>query len=435
MKISQPDKKKIYFLGLLLYILIVLTYFDSFVFVDKLETRNSEFDGKGITLRSKMGRPKSENKGMTPPPTSSQQAPTKNTGPKPQMSGVGNNSTSVSALSSIIPNARQTFNANQSYGVQNTSGSMSDSQYTSQSQFDAPYDKYNGNATATTATTFTTMNQATINPSTNSCYVSNVPPPPPLIMNSGSPMGSMGVVDCMNPNVHYINTLNPVNANNSLNSMNNVSPMTFYPQGSHANAMPDNTAPPWAAQLFQGLDTRLHQIESQIVKQNTRWQHIEETLQNQNIAIQNQNSRISSIESQISEMDRLKTNVTRVETNVQMLNSDVKKSNKQMQDYKTSIETFSEMCDEITQENQSSESKYMDLLERVGSLEFEHSKLENTVVDLQCRSMRDNLIFTGIAEVDLEDENDYENVERTLINFPADEMYIRMPIGFHRVVD
>ena len=123
MKISQPDKKKIYFLGLLLYILIVLTYFDSFVFVDKLETRNSEFDGKGITLRSKMVRPKSENKGMTPPPTSSQQAPTKNTGPKPQMSGVGNDSTSVSATSSIIPNARQTFNANQSYGVQNTSGS------------------------------------------------------------------------------------------------------------------------------------------------------------------------------------------------------------------------------------------------------------------------------------------------------------------------
>ena len=209
MKNSQPDKKKIYFLGLLLYI--------------------------------------SENKGMNTPPTSLQQAPTKNTGPKPQTSGAGNNSTSVSATSSIIPNARQTFNENQSYGVQNTPGPMSDSQYTSQSQFDAPYNKYNGNVTATTATTFTTMNQATMNPATNSCYVSNVPPPLPLIMNSGSPMGSMGVVDCMSPNVLYINTLNPVNANNSVNSMNNVSPMTFFPQGSHVNAMPDNTAPPWAA--------------------------------------------------------------------------------------------------------------------------------------------------------------------------------------------
>ena len=164
-------------------------------------------------------------------------------------------------------------------------------------------------------------------------------------------------------------------------------------------------------------------FESQIVKQNTRWQHIEETLQNQNVAIQNQNSRISSIECQISEMDRQKTNVTRVETNEQMLNSDLKKSNKKMQEYKTSIETFSEMCDEITQENQSSESKYMDLLERAGSFEFEHSKLENSVVDLQCRSMRDNLIFTGIVEVDLEDENDYENVERSLINFLADEIH------------
>ena len=438
MKISKPDRKKIYFLGLLLLIVTLLTYFDTNVFVDNLETTNGVFGVKGITLKSEMGKPKSENKGMNTPPTPSQQAPTKKAGPKPQTSESGKNSTSISAASNMIPNVHQTFNANQSYGVQNIPGTVSDSQYTSLSQFNAPYDKYNGNVTTTTATTFTTMNQATINSATNSGYASNVPPPPPLIMNSGSPMSSMGVIDGMNPmnNAHYISTLNsanPANSNNPMASMNNTSPMTFYAQGSHANTMFDNTAPPWAAQLFQGLDARLHQIESQIVKQNTRWQHIEETLQNQNSIIQNQNSRISSMESQIPEIDNLKTNVTRVESNVQMLNSDVKKSNKQMQDYKTSIESFSEICDGITKENQSSECKYMDLLERVGSLEFEHSKLENTVVDLQCRSMRDNLIFTGIPEVDLEDENDYENVERTLVNFLADEMYIRMPIGFHRV--
>ena len=156
------------------------------------------------------------------------------------------------------------------------------------------------------------------------------------------------------------------------------------------------------AQLFQGLESRLQQIESQISNQNTRWKQIEEVLQNQNRTLQNQTLRISSIENQMTEMNKFKCNIARVETYVQLLNSDVKNSNKHLKDYqKKSIETFSELCDEITKDKQSSDYIIGNLLERVGSLESDHSKLENTVVDLQCCSMRDNLIFTGIDEVDL----------------------------------
>ena len=87
-----------------------------------------------------------------------------------------------------------------------------------------------------------------------------------------------------------------------------------------------------------------------------------------------------------------------METNVQLLNSDVKK-------YQKSIDTFSGLCDEITEDKQSSDYIFGDLLGN------DHLKLENTVSDLQCRSMRDNLIFTGIDVVDL-GEGEHEDVKK-----------------------
>ncbi|MEW8546894.1 MAG: hypothetical protein AB2693_25545, partial [Candidatus Thiodiazotropha sp.] len=54
-------------------------------------------------------------------------------------------------------------------------------------------------------------------------------------------------------------------------------------------------------------------------------------------------------------------------------------------------------------------------------------------VDLQCRSMRDNLIFTGISEVELKEDEKFENVEKTLNDFLQTEMNIDIPIAYHRV--
>ena len=58
------------------------------------------------------------------------------------------------------------------------------------------------------------------------------------------------------------------------------------------------------------------------------------------------------------------------------------------------------------------------------SLSEQQVKTEKTVVDLQCRSMRDNMIFTGISEVELGGNQEYENVEKTLFKFLQDEMGI-----------
>lgn len=75
-----------------------------------------------------------------------------------------------------------------------------------------------------------------------------------------------------------------------------------------------------------------------------------------------------------------------------------------------SIETFGELYDKITKDKQSLDYIIGDPLERVGNLEAVNSKLEITVVDLQCHSWLDNLIFMGNDEVVMEKDEEFEDV-------------------------
>ena len=68
------------------------------------------------------------------------------------------------------------------------------------------------------------------------------------------------------------------------------------------------------------------------------------------------------------------------------------------------------------------------------SLRSNQKKPETTLTDLQCRSMRDNLIFTGINEVTLkEGEEEYEDAQKSLNKFLEKEMGILKIIELHRV--
>ena len=67
------------------------------------------------------------------------------------------------------------------------------------------------------------------------------------------------------------------------------------------------------------------------------------------------------------------------------------------------------------------------------ALQYEQRKHERTLVDLQCRMMKDNLIFISIDEVVYSETSEYENVEQSLIKFLEEEMGIRRPIEFARV--
>lgn len=85
------------------------------------------------------------------------------------------------------------------------------------------------------------------------------------------------------------------------------------------------------------------------------------------------------------------------------------------------------------------DSAINELFKGVEHLENEQTKLKsnvtesaNAITDLQCRSMRDNLIFTGIGEPELS-QSEFEDTEKTLCEFLANEMNIGKPIPFHRV--
>ena len=125
---------------------------------------------------------------------------------------------------------------------------------------------------------------------------------------------------------------------------------------------------------------------------------------------------------------------------VSAMQDDISSMNRKINEYDYSINTYSEMCDEAASNQKLAQTTIEDLCERVGNLEKNQStlqpklqKFESEITDLQCRSMRDNLVFTGIEEPEYIEGDTPENAESTLKDFLKHEMKIDEPIQFHRV--
>ena len=151
-------------------------------------------------------------------------------------------------------------------------------------------------------------------------------------------------------------------------------------------------APPWVSQLFEGLDIRLNQIEAHLINQNTRWQSMSYTLRIQN-------ERMTNIETQMSEISSLKQNMTRMQITMDCQDRDVSEISRKVREYDSSIQTYSDMCDDMQSDKRLQDAEFADLKAQVDQLQLDNddmktklSKAENTIGDLQCRSMRDNLI-------------------------------------------
>lgn len=188
-------------------------------------------------------------------------------------------------------------------------------------------------------------------------------------------------------------------------------------------------APPWVNAMMKNLDSRLQNIESQLSSQNQRWQQIE----NQ---IQSQNTRMLNIEQKVSQVNNMKQNITQVQLQVSDMDVAVKNFHTKVTAYDSSIEHFNDLCDGIIQQN-AEKSRYIDdLNDRLTKLETEQTEIrekqhniEEKVTDLQWRSMRENLLFTGINELDAINED----TEYILRNFLQTEMNINYDIPFDRI--
>lgn len=196
-----------------------------------------------------------------------------------------------------------------------------------------------------------------------------------------------------------------------------------------SNPLPE---PPWVTQMLKGLDTRLQHIETQLVTQNNKWQSIDSTLQSQNL-------RITKIEQQLTEFNTMKQDLSRMQNSLYDMGQEVSGVNSRMKDYDESILNFNDKYDQILSENSNNDKLLKDLCTQVDRMQVEQealyeqqSKSESRITDLQCRSMRDNLLFTGIEEPELQ-ENEFEDTENTLNQFLSKEMNINRAIPFHRV--
>ncbi|MEW8544668.1 MAG: hypothetical protein AB2693_14170 [Candidatus Thiodiazotropha sp.] len=194
----------------------------------------------------------------------------------------------------------------------------------------------------------------------------------------------------------------------------------------------DSGAPRWVTQIMQNLDSRLNQIEHQLTNQNAKWQNMDTVLQNQN-------ARMTGIEQQVMEINSMKQSMASLQISAEVTDNEVKRMVHRFQDHDRKIQTNKDMCFDILSDQKTSQVEIRQLFERFELLETEQNELkenatkfDSAITDLQCRSMRDNLIFTGIEEPEYV-EGVPEDTERTLRNFLEQEMNIDKPIPFHRV--
>ena len=198
---------------------------------------------------------------------------------------------------------------------------------------------------------------------------------------------------------------------------------------------PESSSSQWIAQMLQTLNTRLESIEQELKTQNNKWQNVELTLNTQS-------SRMTSIEEQLQEMRGMQRNVNQMQISMSDMSRDINAVKGQMNEYDSSIQYYNEKYEDILKDQSEADKELEHLTSKVNQLQASYNSLqsqqintESKVIDLQCRSMCENLIFSGINEHIIEAKNGkmYENSEQVLRNFLRDEMDIVQPIQFDRV--
>ncbi|ROL41525.1 hypothetical protein DPX16_6923 [Anabarilius grahami] len=76
---------------------------------------------------------------------------------------------------------------------------------------------------------------------------------------------------------------------------------------------------------------------------------------------------------------------------LELLHQDIK-------ELKTSLEFSQSQIETLEKENNGLQTKITMLTSKVNNLTSENNQMKETILDLQCRSMRDNFIFLGIPE-------------------------------------
>ena len=145
-------------------------------------------------------------------------------------------------------------------------------------------------------------------------------------------------------------------------------------------------------------------------------------------------NKLEQISTKLNKLDIIDTRLTELERNVVSVNTELKSMkakvngveecvtfiNNQYEDQKKNINEIKKSVSSMSDENEA-------FLKELNAVRTEFEHLNERHLDLQMRSMRDNLIFEGIKEM----QN--ENTEEALREFMKTEMNITDEPQFHRV--
>lgn len=155
--------------------------------------------------------------------------------------------------------------------------------------------------------------------------------------------------------------------------------------------------------------------------------------------VTNIDSRVQGMETKLDKrIDDLHQSMLSVSARVRTLETKTSEINVQLADCQASCQGVSNLFDDIQTRSEQILRKVIHHNGRITHLEQspkeqlelplnEINKLKDSILDLQCRSMKNNLIFKGLAFAK------YENCEQKLQNFLYEELDIQHPIEFGNV--
>ena len=141
--------------------------------------------------------------------------------------------------------------------------------------------------------------------------------------------------------------------------------------------------------MLQSLGQQLQSIHGQLEGQNQRWQAIESKIEKQNI-------RMTNMETQMGQITAYKQTLIQTATKVETLSDEMKSVHVKLREHDKSIQSYSDMCDDITASNSQTDSQIESLIQKEqcqNVLETKQSDTEEKLIDIQWRTMRENFGF------------------------------------------
>lgn len=189
-----------------------------------------------------------------------------------------------------------------------------------------------------------------------------------------------------------------------------------------------SSIPPWA----EGMCQQLQNIQTQLETQNDRWSRVEQQLVNQN-------TRMTNIETQIAQISILQQKLPDTDRRVANMNTYINSMKDKITDYDQSVQHYSDIYDDLIQGNTDTDCKIKELSEKVdylikqqAEINIKRNNSQEKIIDIQWRSMRENLIFSGIPE-SRNPGLEVENCEFMIKDFIRTELNIQKEISFDRV--